>query len=340
MPDTTTTDPTTVDIPARLFANNSLVIITKSCWGGGSTVKEGDEEIFGANNFDSNFFKRGGVSLVAKEHLQPFHEVITRLTGYMGGMGRMFLTRGITLIKNDQWREIRARIEESQVEMEAHKVAFLANYDSIMEARVRAFNEAHPAFRGRLDRYFPPISELEKSFGITYVSFAITDPEGLAEAFSGERDRLRVVASQYVDSLAAEFRQTILESVTAFKTSIEKAGTSDSHTVNTRSLNAFRSFLNRIESNDFLGDREVMTLLNDLKFGIQNVEDWKVADGNLQIDQIKRSLDAIVTVASDEGAAASLARNFISAPVDEIENDVFDGPVVSVGRETPEEVVV
>jgi hypothetical protein len=322
MPDSKTQNgepATAVDIPARLFQNNSLVVITKSCWGGGATVKEGDEEIFGSREFDARFFKRGGIVLVGKSHLEPLQEIITRLTGYMGGVGKMFLTRGITIIKNSEWPEISKKIKECQLEMQVRTEAFLANYPDLVAARTEEFDSAHPEHRGRLARYFPDVAELEKSFGIRYVSFAITDASGLEEVFSEERQRLRSVASQYVDSLAQEFRKSILDAVVAFKQSIEKANGSAGEKVNQRSVDGFKNFLERIERNDFLGDKEIMSLMNDLKFGIQRVEDWKVTGGNLQVDEIRKSLEAVIQVASDEGAAISVARGFISSEDIEIE---------------------
>jgi hypothetical protein len=130
---------------------------------------------------------------------------------------------------------------------------------------------------------------------------------------------LRSVASQYVDSLAQEFRKSILDAVVAFKQSIEKANGSAGEKVNQRSVDGFKNFLERIERNDFLGDKEIMSLMNDLKFGIQRVEDWKVTGGNLQVDEIRKSLEAVIQVASDEGAAISVARGFISSEDIEIE---------------------
>ena len=328
MPNPQDPESTLVDIPARLFQNNSLVVVSKSCWGGGATVKAGDEEIFGSRNFDTRFFKRGGIMLISKERLKPLEDVITRLTGYMAGVGRPFLTRGITIIKNSEWPEISKKIKECQVEMQTAREEFLAIYPDLVAARTTEFDSAHPEYAGRLGRYFPDTAALEKSFDIRYVSFAITDASGLAEVFGEERERLRNVASQYVDSLAAEFRGSILEAAQAFKESIEKGSSAANESVNQRSVSAFRSFLERIEKNDFLGDQEVSRLLGDLKLGIKNVADWKVTGGNLQVDEIKRSLDSIIKVASDEASAAVVARSFIGADID-IEAEV-DAPAMSV----------
>lgn len=332
------------NISARLFKNNSLVVVKKSCWGGGSTVRRGDEEIFGSTNFDSNFFKRGGVMLVSKVHLEPFQSIIGKLSAYMSAMGKMFLTRGITIVRNDRWPEIQKVIREAQAEMETQKEIFLANYPEIVQARTQAFDSAHPEHAGRLNPYFPSPQELEKSFEISFVTFVISDSEAIGEIFAEERSRLRGVASQFVDSLAVEFRQTVLESVVAFKESIEKSEDS----VHGKSVNGFRRFLDRIESQDFLGDKQVSELLQNLKFGIDRVDNWKISNGNLELNEVREQLAAVIDIAS-KGETSDVVRAFAMAEEADVTlDDMGDSmlPVMNVGdgmegeiEITPEESV-
>lgn len=303
----------TSNISARLFANNSLVILSQSCWGGTATVRPGDEEIFGSTNFDDKFFKRGSIVLVDKAHLEGFKKVISRLNGYVSGVGKMFMIRGISIVKNSEMEAIVEKVKEAQEEMARLRETFVGQYESIVRARCRSFDEAHPQHAGRLDTYFPPVARIERSFNIRFVNFVITDSQGLEEVFEEGREALRRVTGQYVADMAGEFRKTILESVVAFRNSMDSTAAENEGSLNKRKIKAFTDFIDKIQRNDFLGDEQMTNMLKDVRQGVERIESWSAEDikgDSEHMVELKKAMETIITTASDEGSIAGVVAPF------------------------------
>ena len=301
-------DPSEVqtNVAPALFRDNILIVVGFNCWGGTATVRTGDEAIFGAENFDHKYFKKGSIVLIDAVHLEPFEKERSKLVGWLKGVGRPFFVPGMRMYKKSEAEEVFQKVRECRVRFAELAQEFLDKYEEIVEARIRVFDQDHPENTGRLNKYFPALGKLQNSFGVHCVPVSISDVDGLEQVCADEKDSFRTHVRSLVGDMAAEFRQTIVEAATAFKTGITKAAESESGDMNSRTVTAFRNFLNKVEKHDFLNDKQMQEMIRKMRFGMENVQNWNVKEEPSIRELIGTQLDEVITTAQDEASTAAV----------------------------------
>jgi hypothetical protein len=305
-------DVTCQSIPEALFRDNSIVTVQFNCWTGVATVREGDEGIFGARNFDATFFKRGGVILCNREMLKMFQNRQERLSAYLDGIGgeKFPLING-RVFKNQSLPTVMSAIRECEADIETMKSVFMDAFPRERNDRIRQFNEAHPESAGRLDAYYDALGDVASKFGVQYAMFRIADVSAHLQIIEDEKNALRVHCRNFMEQAAANFRKSVVEAAIAFRRGIEKAsGPDGSGVVHTRSVKSFRSFLDRIQNHDLLDDKKMREMIDSMRSKVFNIEGWDVQSDKEAMDAVKAHLDEIVSVGSKEGEASAVVREY------------------------------
>lgn len=295
-----------MNVAPSLFKANILIIVGFNLWGGTATVKPGDEAIFGSPNFDHKFFKRGGIILVDPAQLEEFQKERSKLVSWLNGVGQTFLVPGMRIFKKSEAHEVFQKVRECRIKFEELAEKFLANYDSIVLARTQQFDVDHPEHVGRLNQYYPSATKLATSFGVRCVPVSISDVDGMEDICSEEKDTFRMHIRSVVGELATEFRQTVSDAIGIFQKGINKADESESGDINSRTVTAFKAFLDRIEKNDFLGDDVVMKMIRDVRLNVSGIEDWNVKNNPVIRDVIGEQLNGIIRLAEDSVSTAAV----------------------------------
>jgi len=299
-------------IPEALFRDNSIVAVEFNCWSGTATVKEGDEDIFGARNFDKNFFKRGSVILCDKERLKAFQNRQERLSSYLDGIGgeRFPIISG-RVFKNKLLPQVIEAIHECMADIDALRSIFRDTFPAERDRRIREFDERHPDHRGRLSAYYDSLGDVTNKFGVQYAMFKIADLDAHNRILEDEKNALRIHCRNFLEQAAANFRKSVVDAALAFRRGIEKAsGPDGSGVVHSRSVSAFKNFLERVENHDLLDDKQMRDMLNGMKTQVFNIQSWDVKGDAEAMDEIKRHLDSIVSVGEAEGEASVIAQNY------------------------------
>lgn len=304
----TTADPSDVqtNVAPALFRNNILIVVGFNCWGGTATVRTGDEAIFGAENFDHKFFKKGSIVLIDPVHLEPFEKERSKMVSWLKAVGRPFFVPGMRMYKKTEAEEVFQKVRECRVRFAELAQEFLDKYDEIVRARIEVFDAEHPENTGRLNKYYPEIGKLQNSFGVNCVPVSISDVEGLDQVCAEEKDSFRNHVRSLVGEMAAEFRGTIVEAATAFKVGIAKAAESESGDMNSRTVSSFRKFLDRVEKHDFLDDKQMKEMVRQMRFGVEKVQDWNVKSDPSIKELIGGQLDDVIRAAQDEASTAAV----------------------------------
>jgi hypothetical protein len=149
-------------------------------------------------------------------------------------------------------------------------------------------------------------AQLATSFGVRCVPVSISDVDGMEDICSEEKDTFRMHIRSVVGELATEFRQTVSDAIGIFQKGINKADESESGDINSRTVTAFKAFLDRIEKNDFLGDDVVMKMIRDVRLNVSGIEDWNVKNNPVIRDVIGEQLNGIIRLAEDSVSTAAV----------------------------------
>lgn len=330
-------------IPATLFRDNTLVIVRLSCWTGVTTVKRGDEEVFGSTSFDDRFFKRGGVIICDKERLRSFTNRQNALVNWMNNRGSsFFMIPGCRIFKNELMPEVAQRIADCKRDIDEICDVFLDLYPEEVERRIREFDDSHPESVGRLNKYFPSISDLRDKFGIKSMPIKISDVAEAEKIFQDESNTMRSHIQSFLSDIASEFRQKAVEAALSFKQGMDKASKSEGGSVHGKSVKAFQEFLSRIKSNDFLGDKKMTDMLDDMRDKVFAVKSWNVNGDEEAMEAIRSHLDEIVKMGEDEGETSAVIESYVirSSGYEAQEVEEWDGAsvtrMVSVPDSDPE----
>lgn len=329
-----------INIAPALFLDNKLIRISFSCWTATATIKDGDEGILGVQSLDGKFFKRGGIILADKDRLEPFLKKQRQIAGWLSTMGTTFnLIPGSYIFTKDYVEKVMEELDKHRLEIDRMAEEFVRDYPAYRDNRIREFNEAHPEVAGRLDRYFSETQNLDKlrrKFGLSYFWIRIADDEECERIIQNEQNLFRTHMRSFAADLAAEFRRSAVEAALAFKKGIDNAGQNDTGMVNSRSVTAFKSFLERMERHNFLKDRQMTAMLQSMREKVLAVGEWNVNSDPATMSVIKAHLDEVVRVGQEEGAAQGVVSSLIGlSAMPEESFEIEQSPEMHTGPSAP-----
>jgi len=307
MPEQNSTEQT-VNISPALFKHGSMILCEIALWSGSATPSDDDLSILGIQNFDKTFFKKGPMTLVSPEALKPFASIKGKAMARIESYGKATPFGKVMLIQHDDFKEhVRPFLQEMKADFFRLVDDFCFNlYSKEREQRINLFNERHPDHAGKLDRYFPAPAAVRKSYNFFWSLFEIKDVAGLDEVFQEEAEELRGKMRNFVYELAGEFRKTATSAALAFRKGIDRA----KGKVDARAIDSFKEFLDRIEREDFLGDKDMRAALEDMKTKVFSIKDWTVKDQK-SLDEVRQYLDEVVRIGEQEGASSAVATSFL-----------------------------
>lgn len=334
--------PQLMEIPKSLFQDNTIIAVEFNCWSGVATVREGDEEIFGSRNFDADFFKRGGVILCDKEMLKVFQNRQARLANWLDekANGQKLPVISGRMFKNEMVPEVVEQILDCKRDIDEIRRIFLDKFPEEKAFRINQFNAKHPEAYGRLDAYYEDIKDLGKKFDVNYWPFGLTDTAAYSDILDDERNTFRANCRLLMEQTAANFRKSVVDAALSFKAGMDRASGTESGIVHARSVKAFQDFLERIERNDFLNDKQMHDMLSDMKHKVFNIASWDVKSDEEAMVSIKAHLDEIVSLGSQEGAISVVVENYILSPGQEQDVVLDEGGGVQIAAPSSEEEVV
>lgn len=299
-------DDVVLDISPAIFKFGTMLSTTFSMWTGSITLQEADREIWVTSNADESFYKPGSIRLVPKETLTPFQNRAGQMTKYLSNIAMESPIPYLRFVRTTDIPFVVRECKACRDDFFRLRDEFLNVYPEIRERRINLFNERHPAFIGRLDKYFPDQGSMALKFNFDWRFLRVIEPERLDSIMAEEQERFRLNTRNWLGDLASKIRQSAVEAALAFRQGMDRAKVQ----VDGRSVNKFKLFLERFETQNFMEDSALRDLMMTMKTKVFATDEWYVEDQQA-MNEIKALLDQVVAIGSDEGAATEVARNFI-----------------------------
>jgi len=269
----------TVNINPHIFKKGKLILVSFSIWPG--SVKQDAEEFLSPfTNMKNSFVRKLDMETISSPLPQ---------------------TRMVPLDRMEAVRDLMREVEANFNELTQEKTDA---YPAVRDSWIEQFNLKHPESRGALDKHYPTPEEFSSKFGVEHMFFEMSDLNGIDDVINEEREHARQRTIEWTERLAREFRRTTLQACLAFKTGMERAKAK----VDERAVKAFKNFLDRYRTNNFMEDQQMDTMLSSMQEQIFKIDNWEVGEN---LDLIFEHLNSVIAIAQQEGEATEIASSFI-----------------------------
>jgi len=284
----------------KIFRDGTLVDVDVSCWTGAKMLTPED---LGLNADDvASAYKLGKKMLVPDEVIARFRKTEHQARFLVESNSFPFRFGSSRFVPRRKFAEVQARLKDYQTEYNGLVEDLITNYDKYREQMVPVYKEAAETawinrtpeqetfgidrdieaekkafvdqFMTRIAGFYPKAESLRAKFSLTWNVYNIAMPElsnvdgdqvvldeterqALAEDYQNQmHDKIQ----SFVDDVVRTLRTETIQLCTRVANSIVSG-----KVINQRTLGSLRSFIDRFEGLNFVGDSQIEQALNKLR---------------------------------------------------------------------------
>jgi hypothetical protein len=300
-----TNQQTTIKLTNEIFTNAVLMSVSLGYWSGEVSQDEADLALQGLGDKAKKVFKPGHKMLVDPKYVKVFAHYRSKINYFLELYSYAFPLRGVRFIPKTNIKLVLDKLDELEEEF-SHEAEEFCNRLETMKTEMQA---EFPELWANLKDHYPSKEDLRKRFYIDRSVFT-WDQAKINEIAAREGERFEKATRDFMEDAMKQFRSATLKAATNFKSALETEGKVDN-----RSLESFKSFVDRFKGLNFFGDQKLDKLIESIKTHLMDegswVDDGKDKDVKAIRQEMSKIADEIARTASEEGEAEATLKGYM-----------------------------